>query len=210
MRRWWQGLRRDGTVAGGKARGWFSALLALVTAVGVLASLSGCTRYHGPLTSLGDVEQYPAALWYRDPARSQIGMSNGIYVMPDRHLLLVHVQIPNTNLDSLGPGSVHGAVGVWWVALDSRVPGGGGNLVWMPSCGLFKTTGKGAEYDLAGDYLAGPASANLSRYPVSFNPDDGSVSVALSPQDEITIPRSGSGGPAPYLQPASKTCTGAP
>jgi hypothetical protein len=200
-------VRRSRLAPAATRRAWAAPLLALAVAVGLLAGLSGCTPYHGPLTNLGDVDQYLPARWNPDPSRNQVEPNAGIYPMPSHHLILVHVQIPDTSVTALGPGAVRGAVGVWWIALDDRVPGGDGKLVWIPSCDRFKTTGKGASYDLAGDYLNGPATANLSRYPLEFNPDDGSVSVALSQQDEITISRSGSGGAAPYLPPANQACS---
>jgi hypothetical protein len=177
---------------------WPMLALTLVVASGVLA---GCTRYHGPLTNLGTVDEYPATYWHPTPAADQVRTGLGIYNLANHHLILVHIQIPDNATTSLGPGAVRGAVGVWWVALDDRVPGGDGRLVWQPSCVQFKTTGKGAGFDVVGDYLNGPATASLSRYPLSFNPDDSSVSVALDPADEISMPRGGSGAPPPYLPP---------
>jgi hypothetical protein len=174
-----------------------------VVAIGALAGLCGCTQYHGPLTALGDVDQYLPALWSPSPAQSQVRAGAGIYAMLSRHLLLVHVQIPDTSVTSLGPGAVRGAVGVWWVALDDRAPGGG-QLHWVPSCGLFRSTAKGATYDLVGDALNSSSSASLRRYPLEFNPDDGSVSVALSPQDELAAAQRGAA--APYLPPARSSC----
>jgi hypothetical protein len=197
-------MRRAAAVLDGERRGWRSYVLALAAALSLLLALSGCTSHHGPLTNLGDVDQYPAARWNPNLAQNQVAQNAGIYAMPNQHLILIHVQIPDTNLTSLGPGAVHGAVGVWWVALDDRVLGDAGTLLWVPSCGRFKTIDTGGEYDLVGDYLAGPARANLSRYPLAFNPDDGSVSVALSPEDEISIPRSDASSAS--LPPQSQSC----
>lgn len=184
---------------------WVSLVLALIAAVGMLVGLSGCGRYHGPLTNLGSVDQFLPALWNTDPTLNQVAVNSGVYPMPARHLILVHVQIPDASVASLGLGAVHGAVGVWWIALDDRMPGAGGKVVWVASCGLFKAQGSGAAFDLAGDFLYGPAAANLSRYPLSFNPEDSSVSVALSPQDEIAIARDAMA--TPYLPPKSHTCS---
>jgi hypothetical protein len=188
--------------------GWrWLALAALALTCGVAA---GCTSYHGPLTPLGQVEEYPAGRWAPTPSAGELQIGFGVYPIPQYHLMLVHIVIPDTSRTSLGPGAVHGAVGVWWVALDDRVPHGGA-LVYAPRCLSFVTLGSGAQFDIVGDYLAGPAAASLSRYPLSFNSEDGSVSVALSPQDEIAGPTRGqSGAPPPvYLRPApGVSCAG--
>jgi hypothetical protein len=138
-------------------------------------------------------------------------VDNGIYPLPQYHLILVHIQIPDTSLKSLGPGAVHAAVGIWWVALDDRVPSASGvgdagvvALRWQPPCVVFKTTGTGTAFDVAGGYLWGPGSANLSRYPLSFNPEDSSIRVALSPADEVSVPRTTY--PA-ALKPTPQSCT---
>lgn len=194
---------------GGRRHGWASSLLALAAALGLLAALSGlagCGQFHGPLTNLGQVDQYLSGRWDPDPARSQVAVNAGIYPMPGKHLILVHVQIPDTSITSLGPGAVHGAVGVWWIALDDRVPGGDGALAWVPSCDRFTTHGQGSEFTLAGSYMSGPATASLSRYPISFNPEDSSISVALSPEDEIKMPARGSAGTTHYLLPVNQVC----
>ena len=180
----------------------------LLGALVVLASgaLAGCTSYRGPLTVLGHVDEFPVAHWSPIPSHSQVRIGLGIYPLPSQHLIVIHVIISDTALASLGPGAVHGAVGVWWVALDDRVPSGTGHvgaLVYLPQCVSFKTYGTGARFDIAGDYLGGPSSASLSRYPLSFNPEDGSVSVALSPQDEIAVPRGDQSSPSvAALRPA--------
>jgi hypothetical protein len=201
-----QGSRATGA-GGDRKPGWRRwSVLALLVVVSGLA-FSGCTRYHGPLTNLGLVDQYPAGRWYPTPAANQVRTGLGIYHLSKQHLILVHIQIPDYKATSLGPGAVHGAVGVWWVALDDRVSGDS-SPVWQPSCVRYKTASQGSEFDVIGDYLAGPATASLSRYPLSFNPDDGSISVALDPADEISMPRGGNGNPPPYLPPAQGvTCT---
>ncbi len=181
-------------------------LLALVLAL-ASAMLSSCTTYHGQLTNLGSADQYPVGRWSPDPKANQVRVGNGIYLLPHDHLILVHIIVPDTSLTSLGPGAVRGAVGVWWVALDDRVPHPSavhvGALTWIPACVSFKAGGTGAVFDIAGDYLDGPAPSNLSRYPISLNPEDDTISVALAPADEIAVPRSDqpSGSPA-YLKPA--------
>jgi hypothetical protein len=167
--------------------------------------LAGCTPHHGPLTDLGTVDLYAPARWSPNPATNQVQVGRGIYPLPSRHLILVHIQIPDNALSSLGPGATRGAVGVWWVALDDRLTGDG-QLTWVPSCDLFRTH-NGTAFDVVGDYLAGPAHANLSRYPLAFNPDDNSVSAALSAEDTIHITLSGTGGPKPYLPPTNTQCT---
>lgn len=176
-------------------------MVALALVVGT-TTLAGCTKYHGPLTNLGLVDQYPVGRWYPTPSANQVRTGLGIYHLSDQHLILVHIQIPDNAATSLGPGAVRGAVGVWWVALDDRVPGADSVPIWQSSCVRFKTASKGSEFDVVGGYLTGPASASLSRYPLSFNPDDSSVSVALDPADEISIPRGGNGNASPYLPPA--------
>jgi hypothetical protein len=175
-----------------------------------LVLLAGCTTYHGPLTNLGSTDQFPVARWSPDPAANQVRVGNGIYPLPDKHLILVHILIPDTAITSLGPGAVRGAVGVWWVALDDRAPRGAasvGKLAWLPACVRFKTYGTGAAFDVVGGYLTGPSAASLSRYPLSFNPEDSSISVALSPADEIAMPRGGLPGPPPTsLEPPRGVC----
>jgi hypothetical protein len=182
-------------------------MLMLALASGILL---GCATYHGALTPLGDVDQYPVGQWSPNPGASQVRVDNGIYLMPQHHLILVHILVPDTSLTSLGPGAVRGAVGVWWVALDDRAPKGAasvGKLVWLPSCVRFKTYGTGAAFDIVGRYLDGPSPASLSRYPLSFNPEDGSISVALSPSDEIAVPRiNGSASPPASLANPQGTC----
>lgn len=171
------------------ARVWSLLVVLIVLASG---ALSGCTTYHGALTVLGHVDEFPVGRWSPSPAVSQARIGLGIYPIPAQHLILIHILIPDTAVASLGPGAVHGAVGVWWVALDDRAPRSAahvGALVYLPTCVSFKTYGTGAQFDIAGEYLDGPSPASLSRYPLSFNPEDGSVSVALSPQDEIAVPR---------------------
>jgi hypothetical protein len=189
-------------------RCWLSLALALALAS---AMLSSCTSYHGPLTTLGSADQYPVGRWSPNPSANQVRVGNGIYLLPQDHLILVHIIVPDTSLTSLGSGAVHGAVGVWWVALDDRVPHSGdvqvGALTWRPACVSFRAGGTGAVFDAAGDYLDGPAPSNLSRYPISINPEDNSISVALAPADEIALPRSDQPGASPAsLKPAAMPC----
>ncbi len=177
---------------------WWSQLVPLAALVGML--LAGCASYHGQLTGLGPTDQFPVGAWTPNPSTNQTRVNNGIYLLPQRHLILVHILVPDTSLNSLGPGAVHGAVGVWWVALDDRAPHPtgvqAGALRWQPGCVQFRTDG-----------TAGPSPANLSRYPLSFNPEDSSIRVALSPADEIAIPLSGGPGGAPAsLKPAVASC----
>ncbi len=189
------------------ARGRRGAILLIAVA---LALLTGCTTYHGPLTNLSSTDQFPAGRWSPDPSANQVRSGNGIYLLPDKHLILIHIVVPDTAITSLGPGAVRGAVGVWWVALDDRAPRGAANvgkLAWLPECVRFKTYGTGAEFDIVGRYLNGPSSASLSRYPLSFNPEDGSISVALSPADEIAVPRGDTqGSPTPSLEAPRGVC----
>jgi hypothetical protein len=188
---------------------WWSQLVPLAALVGML--LTGCASYHGQLTGLGPTDQVPVGAWTPNPSTNQTRVNNGIYLLPQRHLILVHILVPNTSLGSLGPGAVHGAVGIWWVALDDRAPHPtgvqAGALRWQPDCVQFRTDGTGATFDIAGDHLSGPSPANLSRYPLTFNPEDSSIRVALSPADEIAIPLSGGPGGAPAsLKPAVASC----
>jgi hypothetical protein len=190
-------------------RRWWP-LLGLVLALASVM-LSSCTTYHGALTSLGSADQYPVGRWSPDPNANQVRVGNGIYLIPQHHLILVHILVPDTARTSLGPGAVHGAVGVWWVALDDRAPHAdsaqAGALTWIPACVRFKTGGTGAAFDVAGSYLGGPAPSSLSRYPISINPEDDSISLALAPADEIALPRSDQPGAASaYLKPASMSC----
>ncbi len=176
----------------------------------VIVTLTSCTTYHGPLTNLSSTDQFPVGRWSPDPSANQVRIGNGIYPMPDMHLILIHILVPDTSITSQGPGAVRGAVGVWWVALDDRAPRGPafvGKLVWLPTCVRFKTEGTGSEFDVVGRYLTGPSAASLSRYPLSFNPEDSSISVALSSADEIAMPRGGSLGPPPtFLEPPQGVC----
>ena len=174
---------------------WAAFALALVV---VSALASACTSFHGPLTYLDAEGLYPVARWGPSAATNQVAVGNGIYLLPQHHLILVHVLVP-PSVKTLGPGSVHGAVGVWWVALDDRLPGDT-TPVWMTDCVRFKTGAKGASFDIAGAYLDGPAARSLNRYPIALNPEDGSISVALSPADEITVARDG-GLPADQWPP---------
>jgi hypothetical protein len=202
LTRRWRGMPGDGTAHDPPRRASWAALataLALILASGLLA---GCATYKGSLTYLDSVDLYPVGNWSPFPLRNQAGLGNGIYLMPDKHLILVHIDIPS-DIATLGPGALHGAVGVWWLALDDRVPRDS-TPQWRPDCDRFKTGAKGAAFDLAGNYLDGPASANLSRYPLAINPEDSSISVALSPADEIHLPRT-SGTSAP-LAPAAGSC----
>ena len=192
-------------VARALTRRWWS-LLALVLALAG-ATLASCASYHGPLTNLGSADQYPVGRWSPDPKANQVRVGNGIYLLPEKHLILVHIIVPDTSLTSLGPGAVRGAVGVWWVALDDRVPHPSavhaGALTWIPTCVRFKTRGTGAAFDIVGDYLYGPAPSSLSRYPISINPEDDTISVALAPADEIAMSRRDQPGSSPpYLKPA--------
>ena len=179
--------------------GWAMLAVALVLASGLLA---GCTTYKGPLTYLDSVDLYPVGNWSPYPAKNQVEVNNGIYLMPSKHLILIHIFVP-ASITSLGPGAIHGAVGVWWLALDDRIPNDS-TPQWHSTCDYFRTGQKGATFDLAGNYLDGPASANLSRYPLSINPEDSSISVALAPADEIHLART-SGEVAP-LAPAAGSC----
>jgi hypothetical protein len=164
--------------------------------------LAGCARYHGPLTYLGDADLFPVGRWAGTPQANQVAVQNGIYPIPAHHLILVHILV-DPHLTSLGPGAVHGAVGVWWVALDDRVPGPRDSApTWLPSGVCFRTGALGAAFDAVGSYLDGPAAGSLSRYPISLNPEDGSISVALSAADEIAVPRRTSATAGPYLPPA--------
>lgn len=174
---------------------WAALTLVVLVASGLA---SACTSFHGPLTYLDSVDQYPVARWGATAATNMAGVNNGIYLLPQDHLILVHIYVP-PSVKTLGPGAVHGAVGVWWVALDDRLPGDT-TPVWQPDCVRFKTGAKGAAFDISGAYLDGPAARSLNRYPLSLNPDDSSISVALSPADEITVPRDG-GLPAPEWPP---------
>ena len=189
-------------------RGWRGAAVAGVVLVVLVASglLSACSSFHGPLTYLDSVDQYPVARWGASAATNMVGVNNGIYLLPQDHLILVHIYVPPA-ITSLCPDAVHGAVGVWWVALDDRLPGDS-TPVWQPGCVRFRTGAKGAEFDLAGNYLDGPAAGSMSRYPLSLNPEDSSISVALSSADEITIPRDG-GRPTGQAAPLAPTgiCT---
>jgi hypothetical protein len=178
---------------------WVALAAALILASGLLAS---CSSYKGSLTYLDSVDLYPVGNWSPFPLRNQAAVGDGIYPMPDKHLILIHIFVP-ASITTLGPGALHGAVGVWWLALDDRVPNDS-TPQWRPDCDHFKTGAKGAAFDLAGDYLDGPAFSNLSRYPLAINPEDSSISVALSPADEIHLPRT-SGTAAP-LAPAAGSC----
>jgi hypothetical protein len=172
------------------------------------ALVAGCASYHGPVTVLGPVDQYPVGRWSPDLAANHVAQGNGIYLLPQYHLILVHLYTDDESITTLGPGALHGAVGVWWVGLDDRAPGAGaGTLRWEPQCLRFKADGSGAAYDLAGDYLSGPSPGNLSRYPLSINPEDASLRAALSTADEIATPRTGGSGRAPaYLAPHTGSC----
>jgi hypothetical protein len=185
--------------------GWRWAALGLVVLV-ASGLLSACTSFHGPLTYLDAVDQYAVTRWAASAATNMVGINNGIYLLPQDHLILVHIYVP-PSVTSLGPGAVHGAVGVWWVALDDRLPGDS-TPVWQAGCVRFKTGAKGAEFDVVGSYLDGPAPRSLNRYPLVINPEDSSISVALSPADEITVPRDG-GRPTGQAAPLAPTgiCT---
>jgi hypothetical protein len=184
-------------VGTGSIRGrWLSLAIALMLTT---TFLSGCAPHHGPLTNLGSVDEYPVGRWAPTVDANQVRIHLGVYPLPTYHLILVHIQIPDNALSSLGPVAVHGAVGVWWVALDDRVPGDSQRPTWLASCVRFQTVS--SAFDIAGSYLSGPATASLSRYPLSFNPEDSSVSVALSPEDEISVPRRAANQAGPYLAP---------
>lgn len=184
---------------GRSARARWGALAVALLVVSALAS--ACTSFHGPLTYLDAADQYPVATWGATAATNRATVGNGIYPLPRYHLILVHLYVP-PSIKSLGPGAVHGAVGVWWVALDDRLPGDN-TPVWQPACSLFKTGAKGAAFDAAGGYLYGPAPRSLNRYPIVLNPEDSSISVALAAADEITVPRDGGQPPGqwPPLRP---------
>ncbi|HEV2235693.1 MAG TPA: hypothetical protein VGR57_03440 [Ktedonobacterales bacterium] len=201
-----------GMMARGAAKrhgAWWTAGVAMVALLGAL--LAGCATYHGPVTVLGPVDQYPVGRWTPYVATNHVTLDNGIYLLPKYHLILVHLYSDDESITTLGPGALHGAVGVWWVGLDDRAPAEpgahAGALRWDPCRLHFTADASGAEYDLAGDYLAGPAPASLSRYPLSINPEDASLRVALSRADEITVPRpnAAQGRPA-YLAPAAGSC----
>ncbi len=172
------------------------------------ALVAGCTTYHGPVTVLGSVDEYPVGRWSPDLASNHIMIDNGIYLLPQYHLILVHLYTDDESITTLGPGALHGAVGVWWVGLDDRAPGvNPGTLRWEPQCLRFRASGSGAAYDLAGDYLTGPSPASLSRYPLSINPEDASLRAALSADDEISVPRpNAASGERAYLAPHTGAC----
>jgi hypothetical protein len=188
-------------------RAWWPAGAVIVALLGAL--LAGCASYHGPVTVLGPVDQYPVGRWSPELAANHVALDNGIYLLPQYHLILVHLYTDDESITTLGTGALHGAVGVWWVGLDDRAPGvNPGKLVWEPQCLRFKAEGSGAAYDLAGDYISGPSPGGLSRYPLSINPEDASLRAALSPADEIATPHSGgsSGTPPAYLAPHTGSC----
>ena len=204
---WERRVSENVKASGERRRGvrW-PAGVAIVALLGAL--LAGCVKYHGPVTVIGPVDQYPVGRWSPDLATNHLALDNGLYLLPQYHLILVHLYTNDESITTLGPSALHGAVGVWWVGLDDRAPGANaGTLRWEPQCLRFKTDGSGATYDLAGDYLSGPLPGNLSRYPLSINPEDASLRAALSAADEITNPRSGgaSGTPA-YLAPHTGSC----
>lgn len=185
---------------------WWQAGVVIVALLGAL--VAGCASYHGPVTVLGPVDQYPVGRWSPDLAANHVTLDNGIYLLPKYHLILVHLYTNDESITTLGPGALHGAVGVWWVGLDDRAPGANaGALRWEPQCLRFKADGSGAAYDLAGDYLSGPSPASLSRYPLSINPEDASLRAALSSADEITVPRpNAASGTSAYLAPNTGSC----
>lgn len=167
-----------------------------------LLALVGCATFRGPVTPLGSVEEFPAVAWAPTPAASAVAADNGVYLIPSYHLILVHILITNTSLATLGPDAVHGAVGVWWVALDDRAPGGG-QVTYDPACVGFVDASTGARFDIAGGYLSGAATGSLGRYPLLFNPEDASISAGLSRADEIAVPaHQANGAPMTYLPPA--------
>jgi hypothetical protein len=173
-----------------------------IAAVLALAALAGCTTFRGPVTPLGDVEEFPAVSWAPTPSASAVRADNGVYLVPRDHLILVHILIAETSLATLGPDAVHGAVGVWWVALDDRAPGGG-LVTYDPTCVGFVDASNGARFDIAGGYLSGPATGSLGRYPLWLNPEDASISAGLSRADEIGVPaHQANGTPMSFLPPA--------
>jgi hypothetical protein len=181
-----------------------------IAGVLALAALAGCTTFHGLVTPLGAVDEFPAVAWAPTPSASAVRPDSGVYLIPHYHLILVHILIPETNLASLGPDAVHGAVGVWWVALDDRAPGGG-LVTYDPACLGFVDASNGARFDIAGGYLSGPATGSLGRYPLWLNPEDASISAGLSHADEIAVPaHRANGAPMAYLPPAPGAVCGGP
>jgi cytochrome b6-f complex iron-sulfur subunit len=158
-------LRRLSLLAGGAA--------ALVAAEACGAMLWGlyptqANRFGGPQI-VGHSASFPSAL----PREAALDKA-GVFYRPEARAFIVHLSAGTQFLlsgsaltDALGAESfTRAGDGSYWLALSQACSHLGAKLAFLNPCLSFKCPSHGAHFHSDGEYLDGPSSRSMDRFPI--------------------------------------------